>query len=246
MNTDVAALAKQPQSQTVLVALTVVLIVLSFPFDAIISRMLTSLPLGPDFRLELRTLQQYGQLSTTVVGLVVIWLVDPARRRQLLDWGVAIGVTSLACFVLKICAGRPRPKFGDPTTFVGLWRAYPFPSHEQGIALRYSWDLTSRHSWDLWSMPSSHTAVAAVMSVFLYVLYPRLRPFCIAMVIIVGCGRVLFHEHYLTDVLVGAVVGYVLARRVIGEHWGMRASDWIRRTLAGDKAPATSIVDVVD
>src|SRR5215470_3088843 len=103
MNTDVSALSKQPQSQTVLVALIVVLIALSFPFDDIISRMLTSLHLGPDFRLELRTLQQYGQLSTTVVGLVVIWLVDPARRRQLLDWGAAIGVTSLVCFVLKIC-----------------------------------------------------------------------------------------------------------------------------------------------
>ncbi len=248
MNTDGPGTSGQPRSRLLSTVLTAGLIGLLFPFDGVISGNLEHVHLGPDMHVELKTLQQYGQLSATVMTMVVIWLLDPARRKRLLDWGAAIGVTSLSCFVLKIAAGRPRPKFADPMTFAGVWHAYPFPSHEQGTVFRYSWNLTSNHAWDLWSMPSSHTALAAVMSVFLCALYPKLRPFCVVMMIFVGGCRVLFHEHYPTDVAVGAVVGYVFAQRVIGAQWGMRLIDWMftRSKLTESQASEASLADGAD
>jgi membrane-associated phospholipid phosphatase len=77
-------------------------------------------------------------------------------------------------------------------------------------------------------MPSSHTALAVVMSVFLITLYPRLRPFGVAMVVVVGGCRVLFRDHYPTDVLIGALVGYLLAHLVIVRSWGQQIVDWVQ------------------
>jgi membrane-associated phospholipid phosphatase len=214
---------------------------LLFPLDGVISRSLQDLKLGPDFRVELQTVQQYGQLSFTVIGMVAIWLLDPQRRQRLLDWLAAVVVTSLSCFILKIFLGRPRPKFDDPTTFVGLWNAYPFPSKTGQFVFRYSWDLTSRHPWDLWSMPSSHVALAAVMSVFLAYLYPRLRPFCVTMVIVVGACRVLFRDHYVTDVCLGAAVGYVIAHYAVSHRWGMRLLEGLRWKMETRKISEASV-----
>src|SRR5262245_39253924 len=113
-------------SLVVPVVLAFVLVLLFFPLDGVISNSLKGLKLGPDFRVELQTIQQYGQLSVTVLGMAIIWLLDSQRRLHLLDWLAAIGVTTFSCFLLKICLGRPRPKFDDPTTFVGMFEAYPF------------------------------------------------------------------------------------------------------------------------
>ena len=221
--------------------LAAVLVLLFSPLDGIISGSLKKLELGPDFRVELQTLQQYGQMSATLIGMAIIWLLDPQRRQGLLDWLAAIGVATLSCLLLKMCLGRPRPKFDDPTTFVGIVDAYPFSTKTGEIAYRYAWDLTNRHPWDLWSMPSSHVALAAVMSVFLVYQYPRLRPFGVVMVILVGCCRVLFRDHYPTDVLVGAAVGYVIAHYAVTLCWGQQMWDWLRRRSEGEKTREASI-----
>jgi membrane-associated phospholipid phosphatase len=123
-----------------------------------------------------------------------------------------------------------------------VWDAHPFFSAKaDDIIHKYSWDITARHPWDLWSMPSSHTALAAVMSVFLASLYPRLRPFCLAMVVLVGCCRVLFRDHYPTDVVVGAVVGHVIASHVIAASWGRRVIAWGMPKRRSAKAPPKAL-----
>jgi hypothetical protein len=248
MNTDAAGAVGPFRSLVLPAAFTVGAIRLLLPFDGVISERLAHVHLGPDLHTELKMLQQYGQFSATVMVMAVIWLLDPDRRKRLLDWGAAIGAASLSCFALKILIGRPRPKFADSLTFAGIWHAYPFPSREDGAVFRYSWDLAGNHAWDLWSMPSSHTALAAVMSVFLCALYPKLRPFCVTMVVIVGSCRVLFHDHYPSDVAVGAVVGYVLAQRVIQAGWGVRLLDWIvtRSKFTKSRAPEASFADGAD
>ncbi|MBI3302836.1 MAG: phosphatase PAP2 family protein [Deltaproteobacteria bacterium] len=216
--------------------LTVFFAATVFPFDGVISKSMKDFQLAPDLRSELEALQQYGALSTMVVGIAIIWLVDPERRRRLLDWLAAAALTSLTCTAVKICIGRPRPKFDDPATFLGLWDTYPLTLKAGVTVLRHSWELVGRQPWDLWSMPSSHTALAAVMSVFLVALYPRLRPFGIVMVVLVGSCRVLFREHYPTDVIVGAAVGQLIARQVITACWGTRVLDWVWLKREGSRA----------
>jgi undecaprenyl-diphosphatase len=64
-------------------------------------------------------------------------------------------------------------------------------------------------------MPSSHTAAAMALSLYLIYAYPRLRPLAVAMVLVVGFGRVATGAHYPTDLVVGAAVGYLVSAPIV-------------------------------
>jgi membrane-associated phospholipid phosphatase len=209
------------------------------PIDGAISRWAVRLRaehLGGDVVRELEALQQYGQGSVTVLIAWAIWLLQPALRRRLLDWLLAIGIAAVVGYPAKMLIGRPRPKFGDPEHFLGPFGTYPV-SGEVGV--RHAWEMGSGISSDLWSMPSSHTLFAVVMSSMLWVWYPRLRPVAVLMAAVVGVSRVLFGAHYPTDVLVGAALGVVIAVPVARTHAGVRLLDsaW-RRLVSRDADPA--------
>lgn len=210
------------------------------PYDGAISRWAVSLirerRLGGDVVRELEALQQYGQGAVTILVVWSIWLLQPALRRRLLDWVFAIVLASLIGYPAKMLIGRPRPKFGDPEHFLGPFGVYPV-SEETG--LRHAWEIGSGISSDLWSMPSSHTLFAVVMSSMLWVWYPRLRPVAVTMVVLVGVSRILFGAHYLTDVLVGGAMGALIAVPAARHHLGVRYVDWVwGRLVDRDATPA--------
>lgn len=167
--------------------------------------------LGGDVRRTLETLEQYGDFGTVVLTGVIIALLDPARRRRLWNLAAASLLTGLACLGLKIVFGRPRPLLGNPWGFVGPVGRYTLRDG-QGL---HSWELSARSVADLWSMPSSHTAAAVALSLFLVFHYPRLRPLAIAMVLVVCAGRLLTGAHYLSDLFAGATVGYLVADPIV-------------------------------
>ncbi|MBX3356976.1 MAG: phosphatase PAP2 family protein [Phycisphaeraceae bacterium] len=184
---------------------------------------------------ELRAWQQYGAVGSIIFAAAVIWSLDPARRRRLLDLFAAAGLTSIACWVLKGGLGRPRPALGDPHTILGPWAMYPVPT-DNGFSLQYAWEFWKGDA-ELWSMPSSHTAAAAAMSVFLAANYPRLRWLCVAMVCVVGATRVLTGAHWPSDVAVGAVVGWAIARVTVDRYWGVRVVEWLWLRLVNRDSP---------
>lgn len=197
------------------------------PYDGAVSRWAVGLRedhLGGDVVRELEALQQYGQGSVTFLVAWAIWLAQPKLRRRLLDWLLAIGIAALVGYPAKMLIGRPRPKFDDPEYFLGPFGVYPV-SEESG--LRHAWETGSGISSDLWSMPSSHTLFAVVMSSVLWVWYPRLRPVAVVMAVLVGVSRVLFGAHYPTDVLVGGALGAAIAVPVARGHLGVRLLDWV-------------------
>lgn len=201
-----------------------VLGLLVIPFDGPVSRWATGAHLGGDLRRELETLQQYGQGGSILLMVVLVWLLDPVRRRRLLDWAAAAGLVWAVVFGLKVLVGRPRPRMGDPTGFLWPWGTWDYGGE---IGPRHAWEVGSGISSDLWSMASSHTAFAVVMSVFLVALYPRLKWFGVGMAVLVGCCRVLFGAHYPADVLVGGGVAWVLATLAVSGFWGVRGLDWV-------------------
>jgi membrane-associated phospholipid phosphatase len=209
------------------------------PHDGTISRWAVALRenhLGGDVVRELGALQQYGQGAVTALVAWSIWLLQPRLRRRLLDWLLAVGVAAVAGYPAKMLIGRPRPKFGDPEHFLGPFGVYPV---SEEVGLRHAWEIGSGISSDLWSMPSSHTLYAVVMSSMLWVWYPRLRPVAVTMAVVVGASRVLFGAHYLTDVLVGGALGAVIAVPIARTHAGVRLVDaaW-RRVVDRDATPA--------
>lgn len=210
------------RTPTILIAGMILLGLAVIPFDGALSRAAVEFrqnSLGGDLRRELEAIQQYGQGATTLLVVWAIWLLDRRQRARLLDWGAAALVGMLAANAMKMLIGRPRPKFDDPGVFLGPFGVYPI---DETVGVRHAWEVWTGISSDLWSMPSSHTVFAAVMSVALASLYPGLRPLAVVMAVLVGLGRVLFGAHYPSDVLIGGAVGLAIAWPAMHWAWGRR------------------------
>jgi membrane-associated phospholipid phosphatase len=196
-----------------------VLALLLWPFDGFFLSALSRVPIRHDWQMALRVVQQFGDLLTILVTALLIWVLDPARRKRLADLFLAAVIVALVCLALKVAIGRPRPEFGTPDVLIGPFRSYEV-LHQGKYHSVHSWELNRGLASRLWSMPSSHTALAVTLAVFLTALYPRLFWFCVVMVTLVGLGRVHFESHYPTDVVVGAVTAFGISRWVVGEGRG--------------------------
>ena len=159
------------------------------------------------------------------------------HRRRLADLAVATALSGMAIPIMKMIIGRPKPRptmaeIYDAGAFLGPLGAAPL-GPEVGV----------RHAWEFWapgvsllqSMPSAHAASAAILSVFLYTLYPRLKVLLITMVVIVCVCRVLFIAHWASDVVIGTGVGVAIAQIVLAQGskrggWGCRYLDARQRS----------------
>ncbi len=157
----------------------------------------------------LQWLHEYGQGPSVLLVAIIVWQLDPRRRRQLVHWLIGIGITAVLLTTLKLAIGRPRPKFDEPLLFLGPFGAYPL-GQDRGV--HHAWEFWVPYSWELWSMPSSHAAYAAVMSYFLGSLYPRIRVVVVVLAAVVCVCRVLYGAHYPSDVVVGAAIGVIAGR----------------------------------
>lgn len=189
------------------------------PFDGPISRGLAGVRLGGDIRRELEAIQQYGQGVSSCLIALVIWLQDPRQRRRLADWLAAVLVCGVIVNAMKMLVGRPRPQFDDPWRFLGPFGQYPIG---RNMGVHHAWEFWEDISSRLWSMPSSHTAYACIMAVFIGTVYPRLRGLALAVALLVGLGRVITTAHYPTDVIVGAALGLIVGRLAVRGRWGQR------------------------
>lgn len=224
------------------VVLGVIGFVLVHPFDEAINHAADQLArsLRGDLRRELFAWQQYGQGFSTIVIALAIWLGDPTRRRRLLDLLLALGIAQVVAQSMKMLIGRPRPRpqFEDPWTFLGPLGEYPIVVNGHA-KLVHAWDTASGANTDLWSMPSSHTMFAAMLSVFIATLYPRLRWLLVGLTAMVGFGRVLFDAHWASDVVVGACAGFGIGALVSWHYLGVRLIDWLWKKLVDrDAQPA--------
>lgn len=180
-------------------------------------------PLSGDLRRSLGVIREYGQATFITLTALVIWNLDPARRRWLLDWLAAILLAGLATMTLKMVLARPRPVLNDPYGFGGPFRRFDFGAQGQ----HFSWEALEPAVAAVWSMPSNHSAYAAMMSVFLARHYPRLTVLLVALAAFVGIGRVTAGAHYPSDVGTGLLIGWAVTWPVVYRGWGVRVLDWI-------------------
>jgi membrane-associated phospholipid phosphatase len=180
--------------------------------------------LGGDLRREWSALQQFGQGTSIALIALVIFLLDraPHRRTRLLDYGLALALVGVTVTAMKWFIGRPRPKFGDPTTILWPWGTYPIKLPDGATVNAHAWDLSVSSHAQLWSLPSSHTAFAVVTALFLTAMYPRLRWVAAFLAVVVATGRLVFDAHWLTDVITGAAVAAAVAIPVIRGAWASR------------------------
>ncbi len=136
---------------------------------------------------------------------VVIYHLDVGHRWALPRLLLCSLGAGMAANGVKMFIARTRPRFfefdGDVTSTFSGW----LPLGRGGASLQ--------------SFPSAHTATAFGLAIALAWLYPRGRRVFAILAILAACQRMQSSYHYLSDVLIGAAVGIVVARTFIGPGW---------------------------
>ena len=141
-----------------------------------------------------RLLRVMGFLPTWLVAALALYLQDrttapPRAARR--AWYLALAPTAAGLLgeILKLLLRRERPEAHGGSYGFRLWSDHPFST--VGLAL-----------------PSSHTIVAFGAATALARLFPRAK--WVWFVLAAGCGatRVLSRAHFLSDVSLGAVMGW--------------------------------------
>ena len=65
------------------------------------------------------------------------------------------------------------------------------------------------------SFPSGHTIAAFTALALLYRGYPKLRHLWFVLALLIGFSRIYLGVHFLTDVAVGALIGYVIGNTTV-------------------------------
>ena len=147
----------------------------------------------------------FGHGLGVLVLAIVIYHLDVGRRRALPRLLLCSLGAGMAANGVKMFIARTRPRFfefdGDVTATFSGW----LPLGRGGASLQ--------------SFPSAHTATAFGLAIGLAWLYPRGRRVFGILAILVACQRMQSNYHYLSDVLIGAAVGIVVARAFIGPGW---------------------------
>ncbi len=164
--------------------------------------------------------QRMGEIWFVVVITGTMLLVAPERRGQAVALFLAVVVTvAVGQMGLKHAIGKLRPAAelapadverlvqGGGEMIMVHGRVYnkgsalfrpPFPWRHAGL-----------------SLPSGHTALAFACFAVLARCFPRARWWFLLLACGVGASRVLMGDHFLSDVVAGAGVGYACARLVL-------------------------------
>jgi membrane-associated phospholipid phosphatase len=112
---------------------------------------------------------------------------------QLRKWSrnffFALVTSGVFIHILKFCVGRQRPhKSPDFNPFV----FHPFTAH-----------------WDFHSFGSGHTQVMFTVATMLSLAMPKAKWLFFLIAAFFGFTRVIIHDHFLSDVIAGAMIGYI-------------------------------------
>lgn len=195
---------------------------LSFFLDEPISTVSRAVNLPGDVDQELRFFQQFGQVGSIILLVALVWCLQPPPiRRSLLDFGLAVALTSGIALICKMLTGRARPAFGSPDDFLGPWW-----NHEN---LESTWSQNG-------SLPSSHVAASAVMATWIWIVFPPIRWVAAVLLVLVAVARIRFGSHWPSDILLGCILGITIASLCINRLLGTRLLDLIWRTFVDRKA----------
>ncbi len=180
-------------------------------------------------------LRQFGDLMTWLIIAVVVSLIDrrrqgqtdleiapawpprPAHHRAGLILLSAIGA-GIVAEIAKLLIGRSRPNpLADPPGAM-VWLERPLV-------------LIADHGGIGYGIPSSHTSTAFGGAVMLALLIPAIRWPMVLLAIGCGMSRLNAGAHATSDVLAGALIGWVVALLLF------RAGQGVRRGPAGGFRP---------
>ncbi|VVB82064.1 Undecaprenyl-diphosphatase [uncultured archaeon] len=142
-------------------------------------------------------------IITLVSSEVIIFFVLSAlflwrehKRKWIFPLWASLGLSVIISFILKVAVHRPRP------FQLGLVQLLP------------SLQEASFSSWNF-SFPSFQTMLVFSAIPILFAQFPKLKKFWIAFAVLVAFSRLYFGVHFVSDVLSGGVIGYLIGLIVV-------------------------------
>lgn len=126
-----------------------------------------------------------GSLTFAIVIIFGLWLLDDRDHAALLTVGVL--VAGLIVAALKWVTARSRPE--------AIYDAMVHTS--------------------LYAFPSGHAAVSFVLAVILSDRFPHARLYFYGLAILVAVSRVYLGVHFVTDVVAGAGIGFIIGWAIV-------------------------------
>ena len=125
------------------------------------------------------------------IFLTSLFLWQGQKRKWILPLWFTMAVSVAISFFLKIIVNRPRP------FQTGLVSTFPILAKNSHL------------SWNL-SFPSFHTMLVFSAIPLISKQFPRFKYIWITFASLIAISRVYFGLHFLSDVLVGGIIGYFL------------------------------------
>ncbi len=161
-------------------------------------------------------------LLGTIIRPELAFLIWLAFRRRNPRWATA------ALFFVAAIVGAGL--VNTPLKFI-LGRSRPELFFADGIFGFYGFELDAEY----WSMPSGHTATTMAAMMTITLLFPRFGGFLLIQAGLVALSRVALMEHFISDVLIGGVVGAGVALAIFDLHFrkALESVDWWRSGRRG-------------
>ena len=172
----------------------------------------------------------------TDLGLGGVWLIPAAAGAILFRWQQVRAKTDRAELNWRLGANGALFLFASVALsgilvdllkgIIGRLRPYELFEHQlYGFApLSLDWARTS--------FPSGHGQTAFAALTAFAMVFPRARIPLLLLATAIAASRVIISVHYLSDVAMGAYLGYagsvLLAHQFIAHGWDLRQGDWSR------------------
>lgn len=186
---------KGHRDKKMLILLAILLIfLLSFVFDRTILSFMQSINC---FLLDYIA-EWFSHIASIIIVLLImtsLFLWEEKKKQWIKPLWTSFFATSIISIIIKFIIMRPRPFFD---VFFVLTRVPDY------------------------SFPSMHTALAFSVLPVLDKEYPKLKWFWFLFAISIGLSRLYLGTHYLSDVIGGAVIGYLTGVFVISKKWEKR------------------------
>ncbi len=167
-----------------LIAIALVLLLVSFFFDAEIAS--SAINYRTEFLTSLaHSMSFIGSTLAVIILTTILFLTDRRKREYIPVLLISIIAAAALAFVLKYIVARPRPNL--------------FP-------------LEVKNSY---SFPSGHAAAFFSALALIDSQFPKLKWFWCSIGILVMLSRVYLGVHYMSDVIAGALIGYVIGILVL-------------------------------
>ncbi len=124
-----------------------------------------------------------------LAGLIIAFLVIEHKRRWAMPLIVTLAAATLMSFIIKFIIMRPRPS--------GMVENIMFTNLPD------------------YSFPSSHTVFIFSALPILDKEFPKLKIFWWVLAILIALSRVYFQDHYISDVIFGGLIGYLVGHFVL-------------------------------